>query len=95
MKEKIIIFIIGLLLGAVISTGAFYVYTTTANKCDNSTNQTMQMPSGNPPQMPNGDNNSNSSNNNGQPPEMPSGENNSNNNGQPPQQNNNNSNNNT
>ena len=64
MKEKIIIFIIGLLLGAVISTGAFYVYTTTANKCDNSTNQTMQMPSGNPPEMPSGDNNSNSNNNN-------------------------------
>ena len=64
MKEKIIIVIIGLLLGAVISTGAFYVYTTTANKCDNSTNQTMQMPSGNPPEMPSGDNNSNSNNNN-------------------------------
>ena len=64
MKEKIIIFIIGLLLGAVISTGAFYVYTTTANKCDNSTNQTMQMPSGNPPEMPSGENNSNSNNNN-------------------------------
>lgn len=92
MKEKIIIFLIGLLSGAVISTGAFYVYTTTANKCDNSTNQTMQMPGGQPPQMPNGDNNSNSSNNNGQPPERPSGENDSNNNGQPSQQNNNNSN---
>ena len=80
MKEKIIIFLIGLLAGAVISTGVFYVYTTTANKCDNSTNQTMQMPSGNPPQMPSGDNNSNSNNNNGQPPEKPSDNNNNNSN---------------
>lgn len=67
MEEKIIIFLIGLLAGAVISTGAFFVYTTTANKCDNSTKQTMQVPSGNPPQMPSGDNNSN---NNNQPPQQ-------------------------
>ena len=95
MKEKIIIFLIGLLIGAVISTGAFYVYTTATNKCDNFPNQTMQMPSGQPPQMQNGANNSNSNNNNGQPPEMQKGENNSNNNAQPPQQNNDNTNSNT
>ena len=78
MKEKIILFIIGLLTGAVISTGAFYVFITTANKCDNSKNQAMQMPNGQPPHAPNGGNNSNSSNN-GQPPEMPNEDNNSNN----------------
>ncbi len=71
MKDKIIMFIIGLLVGAVISTGAFYVYTTTAKKCD-SNNQNTQMNGGQPPEMPNGQN--------GQPPEKPSGEN-----GQPPE----------
>lgn len=52
MKEKIIIFVIGLLLGAVISTGAFFVYTK-ANSCSN--NGGMQMPGGTPPSMPNGE----------------------------------------
>ena len=41
MNEKIILFIIGLLVGAVISTGAFYVYTTTSNTCNN--NQTTRL----------------------------------------------------
>ena len=36
MKDKIIIFVIGLLLGAVISTGSFFVYTTVSNSCNNS-----------------------------------------------------------
>lgn len=31
MKEKIIIFLVGLLLGAVISTGSIYVYTKANN----------------------------------------------------------------
>ena len=69
MKDKFILFVIGLLLGAVISTGAFYVYTTTANSC-NCGNQNTQMNGGSPPEMPNGEN--------GQPPEMPN--NNTNNN---------------
>ena len=95
MKEKIMIFLIGLLIGAIICTGAFYVYTTTGNKCTDSTTQTTQMPGGQSPQMPNGNNNSNSNNNNGQPPEKPSGDNSSNsNNNQAPQQNDSNSNNN-
>lgn len=53
MKDKLIIFIIGVLVGAIISTGIFYVYTKTNN---NNNNQQMQFPGGNPPSMPNGDN---------------------------------------
>ena len=47
MKEKIIIFLVGLLLGAIISTGSIYFYTL-ANS--NSNNGGMQMPGGTPPQ---------------------------------------------
>ena len=54
MKDKMILFIIGVLLGAVISTGAFYIYTTTNTNC-NSNNNT-QMNGGQPPEMPNGNN---------------------------------------
>ena len=60
MKEKVIIFIIGLLLGAIISTGSIYFYTVANNSNNNSNNMDnrMQMPggnmpSGNPPEMPN------------------------------------------
>ena len=83
MKEKIIICVISLLVGAVIATGAFFVYTqaTTCNNTNN--NQTMQMPGGNPPSMPNGQNEQN-----GQPPELPNGNNSEN--GQPPEMPNNN-----
>ena len=42
MKDKIILFVIGLLVGAVIATGAFYVYTTKTNSC-NSSNQNTKM----------------------------------------------------
>lgn len=63
MKEKILLFIIGVLVGAVISTGAFYVYTI-ANNSSNCNN--MQTNGGTPPQMQNGQNNEN-----GQPPEKP------------------------
>ena len=70
MKDKIILFIIGVLVGAVISTGAFYVYTTTNNSNNANNSGTMQMTGGNPPSMPNGQNNEN-----GQPPEMPNGNN--------------------
>ena len=62
MKDKILLFIIGVLVGAVISTGAFYVYTTTSSS---NNNQSMGMPGGTPPSMPNGQDS------NGQPPEMP------------------------
>ena len=74
MKDKIILFIIGVLVGAVIATGAFYIYTTTTKSCDCSSNNT-QMNDGQPPEMPSGQNSEN-----GQPPEKPSGEN-----GQPPE----------
>ena len=61
MKDKILLFIIGVLVGAVISTGAFYVYTITSNS--NSNNSQGQMTGGSPPSM--------SGNENGQPPEKP------------------------
>lgn len=64
MKDKIILFVIGVLVGAVISTGAFYIYTTTnTNKCNNSSTQ---MNGGQPPEMPSGQNSEN-----GQPPAKP------------------------
>ena len=71
MKEKIIIFIVGLLLGAIIATGSIYVYTL-ANSGGNNNGQTMQMPNGNFPNNQMGGNN--------QPPEMPGGANFQNNN---------------
>ena len=68
MKDKILLFIIGILLGAIIATGAFFVY----SNCSNSTsNQNTSMPGGTPPSMPNGQ-----SGENGQPPEKPSDDNN-------------------
>ena len=72
MKDKIILFIIGVLVGAVIATGAFYVYTTTNSSC-NCNNQNTQMNNGEqPPEKPDGEN--------GQPPEKPSDDNQQNNN---------------
>jgi hypothetical protein len=70
MKDKIMLFVIGVLLGAVIATGAFYVYTKATNSC-NSNNIEMS----GPPEMPNGQNNEN-----GEPPAKPDGEN-----GEPPE----------
>ena len=71
MKEKIMLFVIGVLVGAVISTGAFFVYTK-ATSCNNNSNNTqMQMPGGTPPSMPNGDNKA---------PEMPNNKENDNSN---------------
>lgn len=61
MKEKILLFIIGLLLGAVIATAAFFVYIKATNS--NCNNQNIQMNGGTPPSMPNSQN--------GQPPEKP------------------------
>lgn len=48
MKDKLLIFVIGLLLGAVISTGAFFAYSK-ATSCNNTNNAQMQMPGGRPP----------------------------------------------
>lgn len=64
MKDKMILFIIGVLVGAVISTGAFYVYTTTNNKCSS---DNTQMNGGQPPEMNNGQSGENDG-----PPEKPS-----------------------
>lgn len=60
MKDKLIIFIIGVLVGAVIATGSFYIYLTTSN-CSNN-NQT-QMNGGQPPEMPSGENGQQAPNN--------------------------------
>ena len=73
MKDKIMLFIIGVLIGAVISTCAFYVYTITNSSC-NCNNQNTQMNGGTPPEMPSGQNTEN-----GQPPEKPSDNNTQNN----------------
>ena len=47
MKEKVVIFVIGLLFGAIISTGSIYFYTLANNNSNNS--QGMQMMNGTPP----------------------------------------------
>ena len=56
MKEKLVIFIVGLLLGAIISTGAIYFYTV-ANNSNNTPRMQMNggpnMSNGEPPEMPN------------------------------------------
>lgn len=70
-KEKIILFVIGVLVGAVISTAAFFVYTKTLGaSSDNGSSASQQMPGGTPPEMPSGDNSGNGQG--GTPPEMPS-----------------------
>lgn len=76
-KEKIILFVIGVLVGAVISTAAFFVYTKTLGTGSNTNSpSSQQMPGGGtPPEMPSGENNSN--NQGGTPPEKPSDNNNS------------------
>ena len=68
-KEKILLFIIGVLVGAVISTAAFFVYTKTLGTSSN--NSSMQMRGGTPPERPSGQDDQG-----GTPPEMPNGENN-------------------
>ena len=70
-KEKIILFVIGVLVGAVISTGAFFAYINIAG-IGNSSSHSMQKHSGTPPEKPSGDNEQSDT-----PPEMPNGENDS------------------
>lgn len=72
MKDKLTIFIVGLLLGAIISTASIYFYTL-ANDSNNSNqnNNEMQMNGGNPPEMPNG-----GFGGNGTPPQIPNENNN-------------------
>ena len=90
MKDKMLLFIIGVLVGAVISTGAFYVYTTT-NDSTNSSDCTCddnQNRGGNQQGMPNGQNKMQSDSTQGettqneQPPEKPSDDSTQ---GQPPE----------
>ena len=59
MKDKILLFAIGVLVGAVITTGAFYVYST-LNNSNNCTNEFTQRNGGQRPSM-----------NGNEPPEMP------------------------
>ena len=65
MKDKIILFIIGVLVGSIISTSAFFVYTKLTSECNSNCNN--QMPSmangqnGQPPEMPNESNSQNNS----------------------------------
>ena len=64
MKDKIKIFILGLLLGALITTGAYYLYS--INNITDCKSSYTEINSGQPPQMPNGQ----------EPPEKPDGNNN-------------------
>ncbi|MBR3329367.1 hypothetical protein IKG29_02460 [Candidatus Saccharibacteria bacterium] len=73
-KEKIILFVIGVLIGAVISTAAFFVYTKTlgtGSATGSSSSQQMPGGGGTPPEMPSGQNQGST------PPEMPSNTNSS------------------
>ena len=74
MKDKILLFVIGVLVGAIISTGAFFVYTKMSTTCNTSSNSQIEMPGGNPPSMQDGE-----SGQMGEPPAKP-GENNTQNN---------------
>ncbi len=52
MKEKVIIFIAGLLVGAIVATGSILAYTLISGSNSSTTTTSgsgMQMPSGNPP----------------------------------------------
>ena len=81
-KDKVWLFIIGFLAGAVVATGAFFAYVKIANLTPAS-EQSTQMPGGpgnqggTPPEMPSGENGEM-----GTPPELPDGENGEN---QPPE----------
>ena len=54
MKEKVIVFIVGLLLGAIISTGSIYIYTV-ANSSNRNQGSRIEMNGGTPPSMQNGE----------------------------------------
>ena len=83
MKDKILVFIIGVLVGAIIATSVFFVYEKNNSSNTESTNQTMQMRDGEaPPDMPDGERPDGESDGK-TPPEKPDGENN--NGGNPPE----------
>ena len=60
MKDKVMIFIIGLLVGAVIASGAFLIYTKANNSNSSNQNTSENVPSGmqgnmgTPPEKPDG-----------------------------------------
>ena len=69
-KEKLIVFVIGTLVGAIISTSAFLICVNTLNANSNNNNgQSSQMQGGTPPEMPSDENGP--SGQNGQPPAKP------------------------
>jgi len=75
MKDKILLFVIGVLVGAIISTGAFFVYTKATTTCNTNSNSQIGMPGGNPPSMQDGQ-----SGQMGEPPAKPGESNTQNNN---------------
>jgi len=84
MKDKILVFIIGLLVGAVLTAGGFLIYEkvnkNTNQVNNNGTMQMMQRPDGEtPPEKPSG-----SENDGGTPPEKPSDSDNDGNRPEPP-----------
>ena len=74
-KGKIILFAIGVLIGAVIASAAFLICVNTLG-VNNNSGSSMQMPGGGtPPEMPSGDSSQSGQSQQGTPPEMPSNNN--------------------
>lgn len=69
-KMRILSFIIGVLVGAIISTSAFIISVNVLGANNSSNGQSSQMQGGTPPEMPSGEN--------GQPPAKPGESNNQN-----------------
>ena len=68
-KEKVILFVIGVLVGAVVSTAAFFVYVKVLGVGSNTSGtSSQQMPGGTPPEMPSGESGQSGQ---GQPPAKP------------------------
>ena len=72
-KGKIMLFVIGVLLGAVIASAAFLISVNTLG-INNGGGSSAQMPGGGgtPPEMPSGDKSQSGQSQQGTPPEMPS-----------------------
>ena len=79
-RDKILLFVIGVLVGAVVSTAEFFVYVKVLGvSANNNAGQSGQMQGGTPPEMPSGGSSQ------GQPPEMPSSGNSQGSQGTPPE----------
>ena len=71
MKDKILVFIIGVLLGAVVATSVFFIYEKNNSSSQTNSSQAIQMRDGEaPPEMPNGERPDGET-----PPDKPDGEN--------------------